>query len=88
MTTFKERFNLKYGFAKDTSHSVAEIARLTGFKKANLEKIVEKGKGAFFSDPKSVRPFVKSPDQWGKARLYASVSKGSKSSKIDKDLLK
>jgi len=49
---------------------------------------MERGRGAFYSDRKSVRPNVKSPTQWGMARIYASVSKGSKSSIIDKDYLK
>ena len=85
--TFRERFNKKHGFPKDASHSIAEIARLSGIKYRNALKIVQKGKGAFASNPKSVRPNVKSATQWGLARLYASVFPGSKSGKIDKDLL-
>ena len=85
--TFRERFNKKHGFPKDASHSIAEIARLSGIKYRNALKIVQKGKGAFVSNPKSVRPNVKSATQWGLARLYASVFPGSKSGKIDKDLL-
>jgi hypothetical protein len=81
--TYKDKFNKKYGFPKGTSHSVADISRITGFKKAGLEIIVQKGRGAFFSDPKSVRPTVKSPDQWGYARLYASIM-GGKAQAIDK----
>jgi len=86
--TFKQKFNKKYNFDKDKSHSVAEIARLTGYKYTNLLKIKKKGMGAFYSSRGSVRPSVTSPDQWGFARIYASVSPGSKSAKIDKDLLK
>ena len=86
--TYKNRFNKKYGFKKGSSHSVKEISDITGYKLSGLKKIVEKGKGAYYSDRQSVRPNVKSPTQWGRARLYASVSKGSKSSIIDKDLLK
>jgi len=29
MATFKEKFNIKYGFPKDTSHSIEDISRLT-----------------------------------------------------------
>ena len=87
--TFKQKFNLKYGFPKNTSHTVAEVAKLTGYKKSGLETIISKGKGAYYSNPQSVRPNVKSPEQWAYARLYASVSPGSKSSKIDaKQLIK
>lgn len=84
--TYKNKFNSKYGFPKDESHSVAEISKITGYKKSGLETIVQKGKGAFFSNPASVRPHVKSPDQWGKARLYSAVM-GGKSAKIDKNQL-
>lgn len=87
MSTWKQRFNKKYGFSKDESHSVAEIARLTGYKYRNLLKIREKGMGAFYSNPSSVRPNVKSATQWGVARIYSAVM-GGKSAKIDKDLLK
>lgn len=80
--TYKNRFNLKYGFKKDEAHSIAEISKITGYKKSGLETIVEKGKGAFFSNPSSVRPIVKSPDQWGKARLYSAVM-GGKAARID-----
>jgi len=86
MATWKQRFNKKYGFSKDKSHSVAEIARLTGYKYKNLLKIREKGMGAFYSNPSSVRPNVKSATQWGVARIYSAVM-GGKSAKIDKDLL-
>ena len=84
--TFKQKFNKKYGFPKDASHSIKEIAKLSGIKYRNALKIVEKGRGAYYSNPESVRPNM-TTTQWGISRLYASVSKGSKSSKIDKDLL-
>lgn len=80
--TYKEKFNKKYGFPKDASHSVAEIAKLTGYKLSGLKTIVEKGKGAFYSNPQSVRPTVKDPTEWGIARLYSSVM-GGKAAKID-----
>jgi hypothetical protein len=86
MATFKEKFNKKYGFPKDTAHSVADIAKLTGFKKAGLETIVSKGIGAFRTNPQSVRPSVTSPQAWGKARLYSAVMNG-KAAKVDAKLL-
>lgn len=84
--TYKDKFNKKYGFPKGTSHSVEEISRITGFKKSGLETIIRKGKGAFFTNPESVRPMVKSPEQWGKARLYSAVM-GGKAARIDKSYL-
>ena len=86
VVTYKNKFNMKYGFPKDASHSVAEIARLTGYKKSGLDTIIDKGKGAYFSNPQSVRPTVKSPQQWAVARLYSSVM-GGRASVIDKSHL-
>tara|TARA_R110001592_G_scaffold52813_1_gene162044 strand:- start:1782 stop:2048 length:267 start_codon:yes stop_codon:yes gene_type:complete len=88
MATYKQKFNKRHKQPINQSNSVAKIARLSGISVANARKIVKKGEGAYRSNPKSVRPQVMSATQWGLARLYASVSKGSKSSKIDKDLLK
>lgn len=86
MVTYKQKFNKKYGFKRDAPHSVAEISRLTGYKLSGLRKIVDKGRGAFKTNPGSVRPQVKSATQWGIARLYSAVM-GGKAAKIDKDLL-
>lgn len=77
---------MKYGFPKDASHSVAEISKLTGYKKSGLDTIVEKGKGAYYSNPQSVRPHIKSPQEWGVARLYSAVM-GGRASVIDKSHL-
>ena len=84
--TYKQKFNKKHGLPKDASNSIRKIARLSGITYRNALKIVEKGKGAYYSNPKSVRPQVKSAQQWGVARLYSAVG-GGKAAKIDKDLL-
>ena len=84
--TYKNKFNKKYGFSKDASHSVAEISKLTGYKVSGLKTIVKKGEGAYYSNPQSVRPQVKSPTQWGIARVYSAVM-GGKAKKIDKSHL-
>jgi hypothetical protein len=80
--TYKNKFNAKYGFPKDTSHSVSEIARLTGYKKSGLDTIVQKGRGAFFSNHASVRPNVSDPTHWGMSRLYSAVT-GGKAARVD-----
>ena len=85
--TYKQKFNKKHGFAKNDSNSISKIARLSGISVANARKIVQKGKAAYFNNPQSVRPQVKSPTQWGIARLYSAVM-GGKAAKVDKDLLK
>jgi len=84
--TYKQKFNKKHGFKKDERHSIKEIAKLSKIKYYNALKIVKKGEGAYFSNPTSVRKHIKSPREWGIARLYSAVM-GGKSSKIDKDLL-
>lgn len=84
--TYRNKFNASYGFEKDTSHSLKEIAKFSGYKLSNIRKIFQKGKGAFFSNPESVRPGM-TANSWAYARVYASISPGSKSGKIDKDLL-
>jgi|TARA_R110000796_G_scaffold14047_1_gene46087 hypothetical protein len=86
--TFKQKFNRKHKQPLNKSNSIKDIAKKSGIKYSNARKIVQKGRGAFRTNPQSVRPQVKSATQWGIARLYASVSKGSKSGKIDKNLLK
>ena len=85
--TYRQKFNKKYGFEKDASHSIKEIAKLSGIKYTNALKIVKKGEGAYFSNPQSVRPQIKSATAWGYARLYSAVM-GGKASDVDKDLLK
>ena len=73
---------MKYGFPKDEPHSVAEISKITGYKKSGLETIVQKGRGAFFSDPKSVRPNIKDPTAWGQSRLFSAIM-GGKAARVD-----
>jgi len=85
--SYKNKFNKKHGFKKGTPHSIKEIAKLSNIKYRNALKIVDKGRGAFFSSPSSVRPSVNSATQWGIARLYSAVM-GGKAAKIDEKLLK
>ena len=80
--TYKNKFNKKYGFPKDQSHTISEISNLTGYKKSGLETILDKGRGAFYSNPQSVRPQVKDPTQWGMARIYSAVM-GGKAARVD-----
>tara|TARA_R100000426_G_scaffold36015_1_gene28901 strand:- start:258 stop:536 length:279 start_codon:yes stop_codon:yes gene_type:complete len=82
--TYKQKYNKKYGFPKDKSHCLACIAKKTGYKKSGLQIIFNKGVGAFKTNPKSVRPGVKSAKQWAMARVYAAIDPTSKAHKIDK----
>ena len=85
--TYKNKFNKKHGQPKDKSNSLADIARLSGIKKSALQKIYNKGVGAYKTNPKSVRPNVKSKEQWAMARVYSSVM-GGKAAKVDAKELK
>lgn len=86
--TYKMKFNRKYKQPLGKSNSLQDISRLTGYKLSGIKTIFYKGKGAYKSNPQSVRPQVKSPEQWGYSRVYASVNKSSKAYKIDKIHLK
>tara|TARA_R100001086_G_C11754287_1_gene236256 strand:+ start:208 stop:750 length:543 start_codon:yes stop_codon:yes gene_type:complete len=81
--TYKQKFNKKYGFPKDKAHSLRDIARITGRSYKGIKQIFEKGEGAYYSNPQSVRKNVKSPQQWAYARVYSAVM-GGKASKVDK----
>lgn len=88
MSTYKEKFNVKYGFEKDEPHSLPEIAKLTGYRLSGLRTIFNKGVGAYFTNPESVRPTVTSPEQWAQARVYSAVMGGPAANVDKKHLLK
>jgi hypothetical protein len=84
--TWKNKFNKRYGFDADESHSLNDISRITGYDLDGLQTIYNKGIGAYKTNPESVRPTVKSPEQWAMARIYSAVM-GGKAQKIDKSHL-
>lgn len=88
MPTYKELFNKKYKYPLDTSHSLEEISKISGYKLSGLKTIFNKGIGAYKTNPASVRPQVFSPEQWAYGRVYASVNPKSKSYLVDKSHLK
>ena len=86
--TNKEQWNRRHGFARDASHSRAEIARVSNVKPNVLAKVYQRGVGAHRTNPESVRvkgTFKKDPtvpisrkltkEQWGMARVYSFVNK-------------
>lgn len=86
--TYKQQFNKKHGQKLNQSNTLDDIARLTGYRKSGLQIIYNKGIGAYKTNPTSVRPQVKSAEQWAMARVYAAVNPKSKAYKIDKIHLK
>ena len=86
--TYKQDYNRKYGFKPlSKSHSLKDISKTTGYELKGLKTIYNKGIGAFKTNPSSVRPQVKSAEQWAMARVYASINPKSKSYKVDKSHL-
>jgi GNAT superfamily N-acetyltransferase len=87
VTTWKHKYNKKYGYPKDKSHSLKEISKDTGISMKGIQEIYNKGIGAYKTNPASVRPNVKSKEQWAYARVYSAVM-GGKASKVDAKELK
>ena len=87
VVTWKHKYNKKYGYPKNESHSLKEISKDTGVSMKGLRQIYNKGIGAYKTNPSSVRPNVTSKEQWAMARVYSSVM-GGKASKVDSKELK
>ena len=85
--TYKQKYNKKYGYPKNEGHSLKEISKDTGVSKKGLQQIYNKGVGAYKTNPQSVRPNVKSAEQWAQARVYSAVM-GGKAAKVDAKELK
>ena len=87
VVTYKNKYNKKYGYDKNESHDLSEISKDTGVSKKGLQQIYNKGVGAFNTNPQSVRPNVKSEEQWAMARVYSAVM-GGKAARVDAKELK
>ncbi len=77
--TYKNKFNNYYDFQKDTTHSVEDISKITGYNLKGLKKKLSKGEDAYYSNHASVIPPVHSATQWGLARVYNAVMGGNAS---------
>ena len=84
--TYKQRFNKKHGQKLNQPNSLDDISKLSGIKKSILQKIYNRGTGAFKTAGPS-RPNM-TVQSWSFARVYASINPDSKASKSDADLLK
>tara|TARA_Y100000004_G_scaffold167717_1_gene200479 strand:- start:1026 stop:1310 length:285 start_codon:yes stop_codon:yes gene_type:complete len=85
--TYKQQFNKKHDQPLNKSNSLQEISKLSGYKLKGLKTIREKGEGAFYSSPQSVRAHITNPTAWGIARVYAAVNPKSKAHQKDKSHL-
>jgi hypothetical protein len=86
VVTNKQKYNQKYNKGKDVSNSKQKIARQTGVSKKILDKVFDRGVGAFKTNRSAVRPQVKSAEQWAYARIYSFVMGGKTQKTADKDL--
>ena len=94
---YYKRHNVKSYKSKPSSHIVnarklynieniaptQELAEKTGCKLSALNKIVQKGKGAYYSS--GSRP-NQTPESWGLARLASSIT-GGKAAAVDYNIL-
>ena len=76
--TFRTDFYKKYKLDKKQSFGIDDIAKITKMKKSILQKVYDRGIGAYKTNPKSVRPQVKSKEQWGYGRVFGFVMKNPK----------
>jgi hypothetical protein len=67
--TWKQKYNKKYGNDLEESNSLSEISEDTGVSKKGIQKIYNKGIGAYKTNPSSVRTNVKSKEQWAQSRV-------------------
>ncbi len=86
VVTNKQKFNKKYKQPLNTANGKDDISRLTKIPMKILDEVYYRGIGAYKTNPKSVRPNVKSKEMWAMARVYAFVMKGKTYKTADKDL--
>ncbi len=84
--TNKNEWNKRHGFKKDEGHSKAEISRVSKIPIRILNQVYDRGVGAFRTNPSSVRPQVKTPEQWAWGRVYSFVNKLEGKRKLNHDL--
>jgi len=88
VVTNKDKYNAKYGFPKDESHSRSAISRKTGIPLSILNAVYRRGLGARLSNKASVRRASDgkkvggntlkgkmSGSQWAQARIYSFITK-------------
>ena len=97
--TYRQKFNKKYNQNLGESNSLDDISKLTKIKKSILQKVYNRGVGAWKTNIESVRMKDGSKnykvtdrskkmtkEQWGIARVYSFVMGGKTAHTADKDL--
>lgn len=97
--TYKQQYNEKYGFPKDASHDLSDMAKKTGIKKSILQQVYNRGSGAWKNniasvrvaktgkkDPKAPRRVKMGKEAWSYARVYSFIMGGKTQKTADADL--
>ena len=91
MTTHKQHFLKAQGLPVDSSYSLTELAKISGYKRSVLTEVEKRGYGAYNNNYSSVREtgtfkkgtnappkFKLSPQQWARARVYSFLDHNPK----------
>lgn len=89
MSTFRQKYNKRFGFPANASHSKADIAKQTGVPRRLIDKSYDRGVGAWKTNIRSVRlrgTLGKNPnlrkfprsarlpkEAWGMGRVYSFI---------------
>ena len=73
MVTNKQKFNILFGNDKNSSNSLEYISKKMKISMNDINEVISRGIGAYRTNRASVRPHIKSPIEWGHARLYAFI---------------
>ena len=71
--TNKQKFNILFGNDKDSNNSLKYISEKMRISMNDINKVIERGEAAFYTNRASVRPHVTSATQWGYSRLYKFI---------------
>ena len=101
MATHRERYLKKMKLDKDRGYSIPELSKVSGVPKNILQQVFNRGVGARLTNPQSVRLIATgqknnskslvgkmSAEQWGMARVYSFLNKGTTYKTTDADLAK
>jgi hypothetical protein len=84
-----QAFKRKHGIPIEDSLSLKDIAKLSSMPMKALQEVYNRGIGAYKTNPESVKPMVKSKEQWAMARVYSFVMRRATTfGKADKDIAK
>tara|TARA_R100001198_G_C5029517_1_gene95906 strand:- start:131 stop:421 length:291 start_codon:yes stop_codon:yes gene_type:complete len=81
----KQEYNKRHNQKKDQPNSKKDISKLSKISMSVLDKVYDRGIGAYKTNPSSVRPTVTSKEQWAMARVYSFINKLESKKKLNHD---